>query len=377
MEKGQTAEACAAFEASMRLEPARGTLYNLGLCHEKLGKLASAWSELEELARTDTNEARAKDARQRAAALLPRLPRMHLVVSAPADGLVVTRDHVDVTPLVGKDTPVDPGRYTFEARVADREPYTVEVDLTAEGKQVEVVIPELRARGGEPEPTGFPIELPRRPILIPPGIVEITAGSSVATWPGMYDRTAIDAGTTARTRLGPFEVSALLGFHVRSGYAMNRPGVWDTIGLGLRYPITPAFVAGLAYVEVQPTRGYNRGSDIGGTVERKLRLFPKVAVDGRAGMVFSQRQTDGNAFVIFGEGRAQFSIIGALSLEGLAQLHLNLAGSLYDYTIGLDTALLALYAITPRLDVFAQVATDLLPDADHHTYTVGASWRTR
>src|SRR5262249_39756309 len=81
MEQGKTAEACAAFEQSMKLDPQRGTLYNLGLCHEKLGKIATAWSELDELSRTDTNEARAKDAAKHAAALQPRLPRMHVSIA--------------------------------------------------------------------------------------------------------------------------------------------------------------------------------------------------------------------------------------------------------------------------------------------------------
>src|SRR5262245_8900439 len=39
---GKVTEGCDAFEASNRIEPRAGTLIKIGLCKEKLGKLASA-----------------------------------------------------------------------------------------------------------------------------------------------------------------------------------------------------------------------------------------------------------------------------------------------------------------------------------------------
>lgn len=301
---------------------------------------------------------------------------MHLAVAGHPDGLVVTRDKVDVTTLVGKDAPVDPAVYTFVATATDRETATLQVDLTGEGKTVEVSIPELRVKGEVVAGSTFPIQLPLRPILIPNGMAEVSIFPS-ASMSQDFARTEIDTGVSARARFGAFEISAMAGFHERSRFVMNKPNPWDTIGLGVRYPIQPGLVVGVTYVVDQPTRADLRGSDLGANVERKLLLFPKVAVDGRAGIVLSQHEADGNAFVLFGEGRAQFSVYGPLSLEGFAGLDLNLAGSLYDYTVGLTVAALALYVIRPNLDLFAQVANDLLPDANLHTYLVGVSWRTR
>lgn len=385
MAEGRTAQACAAFEASMALEAQRGTLYNLAICHDKLGKIATAWAEFVELGRTDSNEARAQDSRQRAAALSPRLPRMHIVTHG--SGVKVTRNGVDVTPLIGEQAPVDPGTYRFEARAEGREPYVASVDLTAEGTIVQVDIPVQRARATtsksvaipppipEPLPGEYPRDLPHRPILIPKDTVEVTAGPQILTSDD-YDRFGVDAGASVRGRLGPLEASALVGFHLRSPYVMNKPNPWESVGIGLRYPIDPAFVVGGAYVEHQPLRSERRGSDVSAAVERKLLVYPNVAVHGQAGFMFSQRGDD-DEFILMSSGQVQFGVVGPLSLAGVAGLRFNLGGQLYDYTTGLDVAALALWAITPQFDVFAQAGSFLLPDSAKQTYVFGANWRTR
>src|SRR4051794_23814576 len=75
---GRTHEACERFEASLRLDPALGTLQNLATCHEQEGRTARAFAEYEELA---TRAGQAKQAvretfgRQHAAALGKKLSR--------------------------------------------------------------------------------------------------------------------------------------------------------------------------------------------------------------------------------------------------------------------------------------------------------------
>ena len=47
-DSGEHAEACKRFEQSQLKDPKPSTLINVGLCHEKIGRTASAWQELVE-----------------------------------------------------------------------------------------------------------------------------------------------------------------------------------------------------------------------------------------------------------------------------------------------------------------------------------------
>jgi hypothetical protein len=140
---GKVADACASFEQSQKLDPQLGTEYNLALCNERLGKLASAWAAFSELSARDTNARRKADAAKRARALEPRLTRMLLAPAEPVPGLVITQDGADVTVLVGVASPVDPGTYQFSARAPGYRTWTQPVAVGGEGKTVKVDIPVL------------------------------------------------------------------------------------------------------------------------------------------------------------------------------------------------------------------------------------------
>ena len=95
MAAGQYEKACASFADSLRLDAATGTLLNLASCHQSAGKLASAWGEFRAglaAAERDGRLDRVRFARERLAAIEPRLAHLVLDVAAGARLLVVTLD---------------------------------------------------------------------------------------------------------------------------------------------------------------------------------------------------------------------------------------------------------------------------------------------
>ena len=111
-DEGKLAEACPLFASSWKADPQLGVLLNLADCHERIGKLASAWSEFQEAVNRANriHDAREAYAQKRADALAPRLAKLH-VAPPPriVPNVVVRLDGTDITALVGTDTPVDPG----------------------------------------------------------------------------------------------------------------------------------------------------------------------------------------------------------------------------------------------------------------------------
>jgi hypothetical protein len=150
---GKIADACASFEQSQKLDPQLGTEYNLALCNERLGKLASAWAAFSELSARDSNPRRKADAAKRARALEPRLTRMLLQPAQAVPGLVVTQDGVDVTVLVGVASPVDAGTYQLSAQAPGYQAWTQPVTIGGEGKTVTVDIPALERMPAAPPAT--------------------------------------------------------------------------------------------------------------------------------------------------------------------------------------------------------------------------------
>jgi hypothetical protein len=118
-QRGEIGSACRAFEESYDEDPAPGTLYNLGACHEKEGQIARAYREWDELA-ARALEAKLKDnaalVRARADALVPRLAQVTLVHRADARS-DVTSVRLDGDALLAsvwrKPFYVDPGQHGF------------------------------------------------------------------------------------------------------------------------------------------------------------------------------------------------------------------------------------------------------------------------
>ncbi|AUX44129.1 uncharacterized protein SOCE26_055910 [Sorangium cellulosum] len=168
MAQGKYADACPKLEESQRLDPGIGTRFNLAACYEQLGRTASAWSmflEVAGAAKAAGQLEREKVARQRAAALEPKLIRLTITApaSAPAD-LQVKRDGA----LVGRaqwgiPVPVDPGQHTIEAAAPGRAPFTRTVELTRAGASETVAVPPLAAGAGPAAPATPPAATAARP----------------------------------------------------------------------------------------------------------------------------------------------------------------------------------------------------------------------
>lgn len=206
MMQGDRAEACPKFEASLKLDPALGTLLNLAHCYEQVGRLASAWAryrELGDLAERAGQAPRAQFARMRAADLEPRLPRftIRVPVAAHVPRLAVTRDGVAVDPtLFGTPVYVDPGVYELKATAPGREAF--ETTITAvEAEEATVSIPELTPVPEPPtrEPTERKTELETVSRRAPETDSRQAPGSDSHQAPGMVS-IADDAPSTGRGR---------------------------------------------------------------------------------------------------------------------------------------------------------------------------------
>ncbi|HTN82494.1 MAG TPA: hypothetical protein VL242_02370, partial [Sorangium sp.] len=158
MKKGKLAEACPKLEESYRLSQRSATLLALATCHEKQGKLATAWAEYIDLgaaARKEGNKRLEADAKARGAKLELRLPRLTLNVprAAAVEGLEVTLDGAPVdSGTWGQARPIDPGEHKVSASAPGRKRWELTVTIKR-GERKAVAVPALAKDGSAaPEP---------------------------------------------------------------------------------------------------------------------------------------------------------------------------------------------------------------------------------
>ncbi|WP_437574116.1 hypothetical protein [Sorangium sp. So ce887] len=145
--EGKYPEACDKFEESQRIEPKPGTLLNLAVCHEKVGKLATAWAELssvEEVARREGRKDREGFARAQREALEKRLARLEVRMAAPPASLRLT---LDGEPLNGAALnapfPIDPGQHRVAAAAPGKRAWSTDVEVPPERATIVVTVPAL------------------------------------------------------------------------------------------------------------------------------------------------------------------------------------------------------------------------------------------
>ncbi|WP_437539147.1 hypothetical protein WME79_23355 [Sorangium sp. So ce726] len=198
VDAGQASRACPKYEESLRLYDSVNTRYFLADCYERIGKMASAWAHfLEVAARVHASGDREKEAkaRERAAAVQPKVSRLSVVVEAASTpGLEVKRDGTPVGPgQWGVPMPVDAGTHVIQAIAPGKRAWTAQVEVKPGGVTSTLVVraleddPASRDAGGAGDA--------RRPIAL------VTAGAGVV---------AVGVG-------------AALGFAAKSRFDESRP----------------------------------------------------------------------------------------------------------------------------------------------------------
>jgi len=141
MSSGDFELACRRFRESAQLERAPGTLLNLGECSERLGRLASAWSAYSEVGdRLPKDDPRRDYAREKVAALGPRLARVRVLLRGAQESCSVV---LDGTRLGGsaaaEPLPVDAGERGLSLECPRRETVSAKV-LAVDARTVEAVL---------------------------------------------------------------------------------------------------------------------------------------------------------------------------------------------------------------------------------------------
>src|SRR5215472_4011124 len=153
MKAGKAAEACGKFAESDRLDPQLGTHLNLAVCHETVGKTASAWIEFGEvLDRAQPSGQDAAFARKHKNDLENKLSRLRLRIATASAGMTLKVDGHEVGQAAwSQPLPLDPGAHTLEATAPGKKPWSQQVDIAAGPSTQELAVPALEdAAQGSP-----------------------------------------------------------------------------------------------------------------------------------------------------------------------------------------------------------------------------------
>jgi hypothetical protein len=148
MEAGHYAQACPLLAESQRVDPGGGTLLNLADCHEKEGRIATAWAEFNAamaVANKDGRADRVTFAQERIVALEPRLPRLTISVvpNAAASGYEIVLDDVKRGSVTwGHGSPIDPGHHLVRATAPSKRAWERAFDIR-DRQTLVVEVPDL------------------------------------------------------------------------------------------------------------------------------------------------------------------------------------------------------------------------------------------
>jgi hypothetical protein len=146
MTLGKFVEACAAFEASNRVEPRAGTLLRLGDCREQNQQLASAWSAYKDARNLATDSRKRQYATAKVTALEKQLSYLTVIVSGQSQipDLALTRNGASFDPaLWNRALPVDGGSYVITVQAPGYDTWETTVHVPMADAKLSVDVPIL------------------------------------------------------------------------------------------------------------------------------------------------------------------------------------------------------------------------------------------
>lgn len=189
LEANDFAHACPLLQESYGIDPALGTLLALAVCHEGVGRTATAWREFRTAADGAAREGRADRARFAQAhttKLEGHLSKLTVAVGSDVPpGLVVQLDGTALpVDQWGTEQAIDPGHHVVTANAPRRKPWTGTVDIGPEHDvqtvTIGVLVPEAPDAPAQPLPASSP----------PAPEATVPTESSDTSTPGAWKRPA-------------------------------------------------------------------------------------------------------------------------------------------------------------------------------------------
>ncbi len=169
LEGGRADEACPKFEASQKLDPARGTLINIGACYAATGRLVEAlavYEDVEQQSIAANDQTRVQAARMQIAALDKLIPHVTIAIANRVPGIAIELDGVPVPESEWADHRRNPGQVTVRAYATGHQDYSATETVKADGATTAISVPALA-----PTPVVTP------PVEIKPTPVAVTTQS--------------------------------------------------------------------------------------------------------------------------------------------------------------------------------------------------------
>lgn len=139
LEAGDMTGACGKFDQAIRLDPdAAGTMLNLGLCNENLGKYKTAlyWFRKALARATETNlPDSAQAARDHMTALAEKVPTIQVAFAKAVASAKVTIDGQQINPEDYRRLEIDPGHHVLEATAPGKKLVHQPFDVVGMGGQ--------------------------------------------------------------------------------------------------------------------------------------------------------------------------------------------------------------------------------------------------